>query len=185
MIEEKIIPCPEGVVCVPLHAHEQVEWGFNRVGGDELRIIVDNKVPTNIIFQAQQLTPFQVIQVIEGASCTCATFADSSHLITGSSDHIVRLWKFLRGNSLNGSGALTVTLSHIMRFHTDKVICVAASRIWSAIVSASEDGSAALWDLNRGVYIRSLWHRHDNGLTSPIHLVAINESTVCVFNSSD
>lgn len=40
-IGEKIIPCPEGVLCAPLHPHEQVEW---RSGGTELRIVVDHKV---------------------------------------------------------------------------------------------------------------------------------------------
>lgn len=44
MIGEKIIPCPEGVLVVPLHPHEEVEWGFNRIGGDELRLLVDHKV---------------------------------------------------------------------------------------------------------------------------------------------
>lgn len=46
MIGEKIIPCPEGVLCVPLHPHEQVEWGFSRASGEQLRVIVDQKVPS-------------------------------------------------------------------------------------------------------------------------------------------
>jgi len=48
-IGEKIIPCPEGVLCVPLYPHEQVEWGPRRVGirgGGELRVVVDQKVCT-------------------------------------------------------------------------------------------------------------------------------------------
>lgn len=64
-----------------------------------------------------------------------------------------------------------------MRIHTDEVSCVTASRTWSVAISGSKDGSAALWDLNRGVYIRSIWHG-DQGEMTAVNLVAINESTV-------
>lgn len=117
--------------------------------------------------------------MIEGAFCTSAAFADSNSLVTGSSDHTVRLWKLQRASQNGNSGGLplSVTLSHIMRVHTEKVICVTASRAWSVVVSGSNDGSAAMWDLNRGVYVRSIWHG-DAGESSAVHLVAINESTV-------
>jgi len=45
MIGEKIVPCPEGIICVPSHPHEQVEWG-SRTGGAELRVVVDQRVST-------------------------------------------------------------------------------------------------------------------------------------------
>ncbi|KAG6836953.1 hypothetical protein H0H93_000594 [Arthromyces matolae] len=64
-----------------------------------------------------------------------------------------------------------------MRIHTDEVTCVTTSRSWSVVVSGSKDGSAALWDLNRGVYIRSIWHG-DGGESNAVNLVTINESTV-------
>ena len=63
-----------------------------------------------------------------------------------------------------------------MRVHRDTIICVAASRSWSVIVSGSKDGSAALWDLNRAVYMRSIWHGEGDAVG--VHLVAVNESTV-------
>lgn len=128
----------------------------------------------------------QVVQVIEAAFCTCAAFADSNNLVTGSSDHTVRLWRINRGNQngINSAGSskdssIWVTLSHIMRVHTEEVLCVTASRTWSVVVSGSKDGSAALWDLNRGVYVRSIWHGEGND-SSAVHLVALNESTVSV-----
>lgn len=68
-----------------------------------------------------------------------------------------------------------------MRIHQGSVVAVAASRPWSIIVSGSEDGSAAVWDLNRGAYIRSLWHPPEGGKTHPVHLTAINESTVRIY----
>ncbi|KAG5645385.1 hypothetical protein DXG03_006338 [Asterophora parasitica] len=157
VIGEKIIPCPEGVLCAPLHPHEQVEW---RTGGTELRLVVDSKV----------------IQVVENAFCNCADFADSSSLVTGSSDYTVRLWKISRGTLGSSTTATGIVLSHIMRIHTDEVTCVKASRTWSLVLSGSKDGSAALWDLNRGVYVRSIWHGNGEEATA-VNLVAINEST--------
>lgn len=148
------------MLCLPQYPHEHVEW---RVGSTELRVVSDDKV----------------IQVIENACCACATFADTSRLVTGSSDYMVRLWKVSRGQQVAGStsgGGMHLALSHIMRVHTDEVICVAASRQWSLVVSGSKDGSAALWDLNKGAYVRSIWHAEGDKHMS-VDLVAINDST--------
>jgi len=147
---------------MPQHPHENVEWGS---GSGELRVVVDQKV----------------VQVVENAFCTCAAFADTSSLVTGSSDYTVRLWKVSRGPYPNTStSGLRVTLSHIMRVHTDEIVSVATSRAWSLVVSGSRDGSAALWDLNKGVYVRSIWHG-EGGESSAVSLVSINESTVSTF----
>ncbi|TFK65264.1 beach-domain-containing protein [Pluteus cervinus] len=157
-IGERLIPCPEGVLCAPTGPHEQVEW---RVGSAELKVLVDRKV----------------VQVVENAYCNCASFADSQSLVTGSSDYTVRLWKVTRSATSGGAyNSMRIHLSHIMRTHTDEVTCVTASRTWSLVVSGSKDGSAALWDLNRGVYVRSIWHGSPTE-PDPVNLVAINDST--------
>ncbi|TFK23845.1 beach-domain-containing protein [Coprinopsis marcescibilis] len=155
---EKLLPCTEGTLIVPQYPYEQVEWGLER---PELRVVVDQKI----------------VQVIENTSTTCASFADPQNLVTGSSDFTVRLWKLVRGHH---SSDLRLSLSNIMRIHTNEVLCVATSRSWSMVVSGSKDGSAALWDLNRGTYIRSIWHRNEAGPEDEnyaVNLVAINEST--------
>jgi WD40 repeat protein len=147
---------------MPQHPHEHVEWGS---GSGELRVVIDQKV----------------VQVVENAFCTCAAFADTSSLVTGSSDYTVRLWKASRGPHPNSSASgLRLNLSHIMRVHTDEIVSVAASRAWSLVVSGSKDGSAALWDLNKGVYVRSIWHG-EGSESSAVSLVSINESTVSTF----
>ena len=116
--------------------------------------------------------------MIEGTSCLCATFADANNLVTGSTDFTVRIWRVARAGPGSSSSTVHLALSHMMRIHQGSVVAVAASRPWSIIVSGSEDGSAAVWDLNRGAYIRSLWHPPEGGKTHPVYLTAINESTV-------
>lgn len=160
MIGERVIPHPDGILSVPSYPHERVEWGFSRTGraaAVELRAAVDRKV----------------VQVIEGLDCTCAVFPDSDNLVTGSSDHIVRLWRISR--NAGGPASMHLSLSNIMRVHTAGIVCVTASRAWSVIVSGSKDGSAAIWDLNRATYTRSIWHGEGPG--TEIHLAAVNEST--------
>lgn len=44
---ERIIPYPDGVLCVPSHLHEHIEWGPKLTGTSrtsELRVVVDQKV---------------------------------------------------------------------------------------------------------------------------------------------
>ncbi|KAH9975416.1 beach-domain-containing protein [Lactifluus volemus] len=160
LIGEKILPHAAGILSVPSRPHEQVEWGFSRSGrsaASQLRTSVDGRIA----------------QIVEGIECTCATFADSENLITGSQDNIVRLWRILRsGGYSSGTSAMSISLLNMMRVHRDSILCVAASRPWSIIVSGSKDGSAALWDLNRAVYMRSIWHGEVG-----VHLATINEST--------
>jgi hypothetical protein len=44
MIGERMIPCPEGVLCVPWRPHERLEWGTTRAAAGQLRYVVDQKV---------------------------------------------------------------------------------------------------------------------------------------------
>ncbi|KAI6028705.1 hypothetical protein F5J12DRAFT_903638 [Pisolithus orientalis] len=61
-----------------------------------------------------------------------------------------------------------------------------ASRAWSVVVSGSSDGSAVLWDLNRGTYVQSIWHAEGNirSGSASVDLVVINESTGCIATRS-
>ena len=93
-------------------------------------------------------------------------------MVSGGDDHTVRLWKLVRIYGV----PLRIKVSHVLRGHKDSVTCVAASRTWSIIVSGSKDGSAIVWDLNRGTYVASIWHGDDE--RHGIHLVAVSESTV-------
>ncbi|EMD36591.1 hypothetical protein CERSUDRAFT_115625 [Gelatoporia subvermispora B] len=158
VISERVIPCGPGTLYIPAHSHEHIEWDASPASGGELRLVVDRKV----------------VQVVEATYCSCATFADATTLVTGSVDHAVRLWQVARPTS-GRERTPSLAITNIMRGHTAEVLCVAASRTWSLVVSGSKDGSAALWDLNRGIYVRSIWH--GSGSSAEVHLAAINEST--------
>ncbi|KAI8986856.1 beach-domain-containing protein [Trametes punicea] len=158
LIGQQVVPCPDGMLCVPSRPHEAVLWDSGPTSVGNLKVIVDRKVS----------------QVVESVFCSCATFADAETLVTGSADNIVRLWHVIR-NDRNREQPATLRLTHLMRGHTARVSCITASRLWSLIVSGSRDGSAALWDLNRGVYVRSIWH--GSGPSFEVHLAAVNEST--------
>lgn len=163
MISENVLPCPDGWLYVPLHTDEQIQWGPFNTGGD-LHLRIDNKT----------------VQTIESASCTCADWVDSNTLVTGGFDFAVRLWKLSRNRSLEASST-RLRLTHVMRMHTEKVVAVTASKAWSLVASGSSDSSVAFWDLNRGSYVRSVWHPAH----AEVHLVAINESTGHVASCSD
>ncbi|KAI5981655.1 BEACH domain-containing protein, partial [Pisolithus marmoratus] len=118
-----------------------------------------------------------IAQAIESIYPTCATFADPDTLVTGSSDSIVRVWHVSYEQS--SRGVLVLSLAHLLRGHSGPVSCIQASRTWSVAVSGSSDGSAVLWDLNRGSYVRSIWHAEGNisSQDASVNFVAINEST--------
>lgn len=113
---------------------------------------------------------------MESVPCNSIAFADGENMASGGNDHTVRLWKLVRSYGV----PLRVTVSHVMRGHKEPVTCVAASRTWSIVVSGSRDGSAIVWDLNRGTYVASIWH--GKGDQHEVHLVTINESTVCLMS---
>ena len=113
----------------------------------------------------------QLVQIVESAHLTCASFCDSEILASGTSDNMVTIWRMHR----SPSSSPKLKLSHLMRGHESAVLCINASRPWSLIVSGSEDGTAIFWDLNRAQYVRTI--RHDR----PVHSCAINGITVSFF----
>ncbi|KAG1745693.1 hypothetical protein EDB19DRAFT_1927133 [Suillus lakei] len=163
-------PLPCGVIDLPSSGHEQVEWNQDE-SDRSLRLVSHGKVT----------------QTIEQVALACAAFADQDTLVTGSGDNIVRVWRVNQGQVApsgfvgasgrsRGRASSTLSMTHILRGHSQRVLCIATSRTWSVIVSGSEDGSAIVWDLNRGSYRHSIWHGNEN-LRAEVCLSAINEST--------
>ncbi|KAG0697567.1 hypothetical protein DFH29DRAFT_1003625 [Suillus ampliporus] len=163
-------PLPCGVIDLPSPGHGQVSW-YQDASDRSLRLVTYGKVT----------------QTIEHVAPSCAAFADQNTLVTGSDDNIVRVWRVNHGQMapsgfVGASGrsrrhaSSTLSMTHLLRGHSQRVACIATSRTWSVIVSGSEDGSAIIWDLNRGSYRHSIWHGDEN-LRAEVCLSAINEST--------
>ncbi|KAG2135261.1 hypothetical protein DEU56DRAFT_888131 [Suillus clintonianus] len=163
-------PLPCGVIDLLSPGHEQVEWSQD-ASDRSLRLVSHGRVT----------------QTIEQVAPLCAAFADQDTLVTGSGDNIVRVWRVNQGQAAPAGfvgasgryrkhGSSTLSMTHLLRGHSQRVACIATSRTWSVIVSGSEDGSAIIWDLNRGSYRHSIWHCNEN-LRAEVYLSAINEST--------
>ncbi|KAN0082499.1 hypothetical protein V8E55_008294 [Tylopilus felleus] len=167
----KVIPMPEGLLSPPSRSDEEVQWGKDGT----LRVLHHGVIS----------------QTIEATSPTCAAFADRDTLVTGSDDSLVRIWRlshappstspFVASTTTKAHKGQdpSLTLVHLLRKHSAPVISLHVSRAWSVVISGSVDGSAILWDLNRGLYVRSIWHAGGNTSMedAAVHLVAINEST--------
>ncbi|KAG9311479.1 hypothetical protein JVU11DRAFT_8594 [Chiua virens] len=186
----KVIPMPEGLLSPPLRPDEQVQWGKD----DALRLLHHGTVSAapSLPFENDGQHLFQVVQTMEATFPTCATFADQDTLATGSDDSSVRIWRLSHATPTTSSPFMSSTtaksrrgqepslsLVHLLRKHSAPVTCIHASRAWSVVISGSLDGSAIVWDLNRGLYVRSIWHSEgDKSIEdSAVHLVTINEST--------
>ncbi|KAG8708421.1 hypothetical protein FRC08_018913, partial [Ceratobasidium sp. 394] len=94
--------------------------------------------------------------MVESYDPTCAIFVDGTTCLTGSTDGAVNSWRITRP----GQGARLRCVRQ-MQAHTQGVLCVAASKAWSIVVSGSGEkpnnglsggGTAAVWDLKRGVH---------------------------------
>lgn len=67
----------------------------------------------------------------------------------------------------------TLSIKHNLYAHTDSVTCLATSPAYNVVVSGSRDGTAVIWDLSRGVFVRQL-----RGHAGPVAAVAVNDLTV-------
>jgi len=57
--------------------------------------------------------------------------------------------------------------------HQAPITCVAVSRAYSIVVSASYDGTCFIWDLNHLKFVRPLSLQD-----GPVHILSVNEITV-------
>ncbi|EJC99617.1 beach-domain-containing protein [Fomitiporia mediterranea MF3/22] len=164
MVSERVIPCPAKLLCVPSYPHEQIAWGYV---DQSIKLLIDGRVT----------------QVVETISCICVAFVDSDRFVTGSADFMVRFWDLKRKD-----GKASFSKVQMLRCHTAAILCIAACKAWSLVVSGSGDGTAIIWDLNRAIYSHSIDHKiigDDVSERSKVHLVAINESTGNIATCSD
>jgi WD40 repeat protein len=79
-------------------------------------------------------------------------FVDGSTLITAGTDCTLAIWNMNKGDR----GHIDLQNATTLFGHKSSVITLAASRAFSAFLSASLDGRVFLWDLNRNEFVREL-----------------------------
>ncbi|CAG8433004.1 6306_t:CDS:10 [Ambispora gerdemannii] len=98
---------------------------------------------------------------------SCARFADARTFITGGTDAVVCIWRFIWH-----AKDPQFRFMECLRGHSAKINCLTTSRSYSVIISGSDDKTCIIWDMNRMKYVRQL-----EGHEAPIQYVSINETT--------
>ncbi|CAG8486905.1 4172_t:CDS:10 [Ambispora leptoticha] len=138
---------------VPPNYTHYVEWGY---ADHSLRL--------------HQLDTRKMIGLYESLhleTISCARFADARTFITGGTDAVVCIWRFIWHVK-----DPQFRFMECLRGHSAKINCLATSRSYSVIISGSDDKTCIIWDLNRMKYIRQL-----EGHEAPIQFVSINDTT--------
>jgi len=123
---------------IPPDYDKYMEWGFS-----------DNSVRFYATDSRKQIGLFEHLHI---GQLSCALFTDSKTLVTAGTDCTVAVW------SVVGTGSKSVELHPKASLfgHRTPVSVLAASRSFSALLSASTGGEVLLWDLNRCDFVRKL-----------------------------
>jgi len=159
LIGEKIVTLPPNRACLPTRAYNKmISW-------DHLDFSV----------RISYLESEKLLQVLENVhdgqvTCLCVT-ADGRYLITGGTDSLicVREMKKIKGER-------TFLFKKALSGNLAPVRCVAVSRSYSVIVSASEDRTCIVWDLNRLSFVRTLTLTGE-AAEYPVSFVSVNNIT--------
>jgi WD40 repeat protein len=123
---------------IPPHYDRYMEWGFT---DGSIRFYDSNSKRLVGLFEH-----------LHSGQLTASLFVDGRTLITAGTDCTIAIWNVLKGEKG------TVELQNITTLfgHKSPVVTLAASRAFSAFLSASSDGRVFLWDLNRNEFVREL-----------------------------
>ena len=91
---------------------------------------------------------------------TClALTRDGATLVTGARDTTLMVWPLIPAASRSSSANLLPEKPrHVLHGHDDEVTCVVASSDVNIVLSGSSDGTAIVYTLRSGNYMRSLPH---------------------------
>lgn len=89
---------------------------------------------------------------LHSGQLTTSHFVDGRTLITAGTDCTLAIWTVNRGER----GRTELQNATTLFGHKSPVMTLAASRAFSAFLSASLDGRVFLWDLNRNEFVREL-----------------------------
>ncbi|KZF23043.1 beach-domain-containing protein [Xylona heveae TC161] len=122
---------------VPPNYDRYMEWGFS-----------DESVR---FFSTDSKKLIGLFEHLHQGQLSCAQFADSRTLITAGMDCTISVWLVI-----SGSRSVDLQPKVTLFGHRAPVNVLAASRSFSALLSASSDGQVILWNLNRLEFVRKL-----------------------------
>lgn len=145
-----------------------LEWGFAdnsiRFFFSDNRKVMHTLVPRSGPV-ANSTKPAGLFENLHIGQISCACFADSKTLITAGEDCVVSVYAL---QTLPGKPVELLPRSSLFG-HKSPVTTIAVSKAFSTLLTASADGQAFLWDLNRLSFIRKL------PLVRPVECARIND----------
>lgn len=145
---------------IPPHHDRYMEWGFT-----------DGSVR---FYDSHSKRLIGLFEHLHSGQLTTSLFVDGRTLITAGTDCTLAIWTVTKGER----GQIEMQNATTLFGHKSPVVTLAASRAFSAFLSASLDGRVYLWDLNRSEFVRELdlGARHKRNPT-PIQAARINNVT--------
>ncbi|SGY50147.1 BQ5605_C001g00859 [Microbotryum silenes-dioicae] len=130
---EKTTATGSHTLAFPGDASHSVSWGYA-----DQAVRVHAKGNNN---------PTSLFEGMHSEFVSAACFADVRTFVTASTDTNVSLWRWRWKHHQRGE--VQFQQVECLRGHSDQVVCLAASRPYSIVVSGSDDKTAIIWDLNR------------------------------------
>ncbi|KAH6864948.1 hypothetical protein BKA58DRAFT_321630 [Alternaria rosae] len=123
---------------IPPHHDRYMEWGFT-----------DGSVR---FYDSHSKKLIGLFEHLHSGQLTTSLFVDGRTLITAGTDCTLAIWNMSKAER----GHIDLQNATTLFGHKSSVITLAASRAFSAFLSASLDGRVFLWDLNRNEFVREL-----------------------------
>ncbi|KAH6644291.1 hypothetical protein C7974DRAFT_383272 [Boeremia exigua] len=145
---------------LPPHYNVYMEWGFT-----------DGSVR---FYESQSKRLIGLFEHLHSGQLTMSLFVDGRTLITAGTDCTLSVWNVIRAEKGH------IELQHVTSLfgHKSPVTTLAASRAFSAFLSADQDGKVFLWDLNRNEFVRELdLGARQKRSRTPIQAARINSAT--------
>lgn len=113
--------------------------------------------------------------IAEQAPAVEAVFVSSTQFVTASPEGVLKVWRIKGGSAASvWTDTSRMVPVAVLRGHEDTVNRLCASSAWSVLISASEDGSAIVWDTNRFKFVRRLVVEP----CEPVRAAAVDDATV-------
>ena len=123
---------------IPPHYDRYMEWGFT-----------DGSVR---FYDSHSKRLLGLFEHLHSGQLTTSLFVDGRTLITAGTDCTLAIWNVAKGER----GQIELHMISTLFGHKSPVVTLAASRAFSAFLSASLDGRVFLWDLNRNEFVREI-----------------------------